>query len=814
MLNSEIDMNEFLLTENYKTDKKKFAAKYGYFTEDGNEYVINTFKTPKPWINVISNGDYGLVISQSGGGFSWKTHSEFNRFNRWHQDLVLDNWGKYFYIKNNETNEIWSPTWMPVKTELNNFECRFGFGYAKFISDFKNIKINLTVFIPLNESLEIWNFKVENKTGKDLNLSFFSYFEWCLGSSSDHHREFHKTFIETDFDAELNAMTATKRLWEIPLGDRGHWNIEYPYSGFISSSKKIIDYEGDKESFVGQYGSLQKPAALFSEKLSQKTGKWNDSIGTIRIDCNLPDNSTDYFSFFMGISESKSDISSSLKKFQLQGKVDEALEEVRNSWHNRFDSMIIDTPDEGMNLLVNKWLRYQAVSGRLWARTAYYQQSGAYGFRDQLQDSLVFLPIDPSLTEKQIRLHARHQKEDGSVLHWWHPITETGLETKMTDDLLWLPFVIIQYLNETDNYEVLSIKEPYYDNHGKTDSLFNHSVAAIEKVLQRFSERGLPLIGAGDWNDGLSAVGLEMKGESIWLAEFFYLILKEFSSVCKKTGEQNLSEKYLSKADELKKSFDKYAWDGEWFYRATKDNGEKIGSKENDEGKIYLNAQTWSVISEIADEQKQVNAMEAVSKYLLKRNGALLLYPAYSKPDKMIGYLSRYAPGRRENGGVYTHAATWAVWAYSKLKMSESAFEAYKRLSPINNGNNSDEYLAEPFVTPGNIDGPDSPNYGMGGWTWYTGSAAWFQKVIVDWILGIRATPEGLLIDPCIPKEWDGFSLKRTFRGIVYNIKVFNEDHVSSGIKYIHIDGDKTEKNLLNIKDKTRADVEVFMGNF
>ena len=515
----------------------------------------------------------------------------------------------------------------------------------------------------------------------------------------------------------------------------------------------------------------------------------------------------------MGISESKSAVASTLKKFQQQEKIDDALLEVKNSWLTRFDTMTIDTPDEGMNILVNKWLRYQAISGRLWGRTAYYQQSGAFGFRDQLQDSLVFLPIDPSLTEKQIRLHAKHQMEEGTVLHWWHPITETGLETKMTDDLLWLPFTIIQYLDQTNNYDILSLKEPYYDNPDKKDSLFNHSVAAIEKVLTRYSERGLPLIGAGDWNDGLSAVGLDMKGESIWLAEFFYLILKKFSLVCEKFGEQNFAEKYSLKAEELNIAFNKYAWDGEWFFRATKDSGEKIGSRENEEGKIFLNAQSWSVLSDITDKQKQHQAMDAVTKHLLKKNGTLLLSPAYTKPDKMIGYLSRYAPGRRENGGVYTHAATWAIWAYSKLKLSDLAYEAYKRLSPINNGQNPDEYIAEPFVTPGNIDGPDSPNYGMGGWTWYTGSASWFQKIIVDWILGIRATSEGLLIDPCIPSEWEGYSVKRNFRNTVYNIKVINEDHVSSGIKFILVDGEKIETSFLNIKNKTNVDVKVYMGN-
>ncbi|MCJ7552821.1 MAG: glycosyl transferase family 36, partial [Ignavibacteriaceae bacterium] len=744
---------------------EKFSTKYGHFSSDGNEYVITNFRTPKPWVNVISNGKYGLVISQTGGGFSWDTHSEFNRLNRWHQDLVQDNWGKYFYVKDNLTGVIWSPTWMPVKTELDSYNVVYGFGYAKFISELKGIKVTLTVFIPVDENLEIWNFQIENKTAKKKSLSIFSYFEWCLGSSADHHREFHKTFLETHFDSNLNCMTATKRLWEIPLGDRGHWNIEYPFLGFISCSNKISDYDGDKDTFIGQYGSIQNPAGLSFKSLNKKLGKWNDSIGTVKTEIEIKPNETKQVNFFLGIKENKNAIASSLKKFSDQIKIDSALVELKLFWQKMFDTLVVKTPDEAMNILVNKWLRYQAIAARLWGRTAYYQQSGAFGFRDQLQDSLVFLPIDPKKTEEQIRLHARHQFVDGTVLHWWHPISETGLPTKMTDDLLWLPFVMMHYIDETGDSKILSAKEPYYDNKNKKDTLFDHSVAAIEKVLTRMSKRGLTLIGAGDWNDGLSAVGLEMKGESIWLSEFFYLILIRFSEVCKEVGKSNLHKKYANKASELKKAFDKNAWDGDWFYRATKDDGKKVGSKTSPEGKIYLNAQTWSVISGIAEKDKQQRSMGAVTKHLLKKNGCLLLSPAYTKPDKMIGYLSRYAPGRRENGGVYTHAATWAIWAYSILKDNKNAYEVYKRLSPINNGMNPDEYAAEPYVTPGNIDGPDSPHYGMGGWTWYTGSASWLQKVIVEFIIGVRATQDGLLIDPCIPDHWKEFSIKRKFRG-------------------------------------------------
>lgn len=790
----------------------KFQNKYGHFSDDGNEYIINTHQTPKPWINVISNGEYGLVISQAGGGFSWLEHSEFNRLNRWHQDLIQDNWGKYFYIKNNDTNEIWSPTWMPVKSKLESYTVRFGFGYAVFESVYKNIKINLTVFVPLNEQVEIWNFSFENNTDERLNLSIYSYFEWCLGSSADHHREFHKTFIETEFSSQQNYLSATKRLWEIPLGDRGHWNIEYPYRGFISCSNLICDYDADKETFIGKFGNVEKPLSLSTETMSRKTGKWNDSIGAVKTQIEINPNSEQSLHFIIGIKPNHKGIISTLKKFNNSSKVFSALDEVKKFWSEFLNISAVVTPDEGLDLLVNKWLKYQAVAGRLWARTAYYQQSGAYGFRDQLQDSLVFLPIDPLLTLKQIRLHARHQFVDGSVLHWWHPITETGLQTKMTDDLLWLPFVLIQYLNETGDYKSLSIREPYYDKHNKKETLFNHCIAAIEKVLTRFSKRGLPLIGAGDWNDGLSAVGLDMKGESIWLAEFFYLVLNQFSDVCEITGKTKHAKRYAQKAVKLKKAFDKYAWDGEWFYRATKDNGKKIGSKSNDEGKIYLNAQTWSVISGIGDKKKTEQAMDSVTKHLLKKNGPLLLSPAYTKPDKMIGYLSRYAPGRRENGGIYMHAATWSIWAYSLLKQNQPAFKTYVRLSPIYNSLNPDEYTCEPYVTPGNIDGPDSPNYGMGGWTWYTGSASWYQKVVVDWILGIRATADGLLVDPCIPEEWNEYSVKRVFRKTTFSIKVYNPEHKSHGVKYLIVDGKRTENNLLSQTKKSRIDVEVYMG--
>ena len=793
--------------------QRKFETKYGYFSEDGNEYIIKTYRTPKPWVNVISNGLYGTVISQTGGGFSWYEHSEFNRLNRWHQDLIQDNWGKYIYVKNNKTGDVWSPTFLPVKKELSEFECIHGIGYTKFISVFKEIKTELTLVVPFDESLEIWDLKVINNSKEEIDLSFYTYFEWCLGSSADHHREFHKTFLQTSFDENNNLMTANKRLWEIPLGDRGHWNIDYPYTGFLSANKKIIDYDSEKESFIGQYGDLINPAGLSLKSLTRQTGNWVDPVGCIKVASIIKPKSSDRIEFYFGLKEKKEEIESSIKKFMSGKQVDKALEDVKNRWKELLGTLEINTPDEAMNLLVNKWLRYQAISGRLWGRTAYYQQSGAFGFRDQLQDSLVFLPIDPELTANQIRLHSKHQLIDGTVLHWWHPISETGLETKMTDDLLWLPFLIIHYLKETNNYSLLNEQIEFYNDKNLTESLYTHCTKAINKVLSRLSTRGITLIGAGDWNDGLSAVGLEMKGESFWLTEFLYYVIKEFINISQTLNDEETVHRYENTIKKLKENFNQYAWDGEWYVRATKDNSELVGSSKCKDGKIYLNAQTWAIISEIGEDIKNKKSAKSLEKYLLKKNGPLLLYPAYYKPDKYIGYLSRYAAGRRENGGVYTHAATWAIWAYGLLKKDGMPYDIFKKLAPIYNGMNPDEYVAEPYVTPGNIDGPDSPFYGRAGWTWYSGSAVWFQKTIVDWILGIRSDEKGLIIDPCIPKEWEFYSVKRNFRNKEFIINVHNNSHVYSGIQSIEVNGEKISGNLIKYDCKeSNFKVNVFLG--
>jgi cellobiose phosphorylase len=442
---------------------------------------------------------------------------------------------------------------------------------------------------------------------------------------------------------------------------------------------------------------------------------------------------------------------------------------VREHWSQLTGRLRVESPDPALDVLANGWLTYQSIAGRLWGRSAYYQTGGAYGFRDQLQDSLVWLLLDrPAETLAQIRLHARHQFEEGIVLHWWHPLAETGLRSRYSDDLLWLPFVVLHYVEETGDVAALDELIPFFDQGEAT--LREHCLRAFDVALSRRSDRGLPLILEGDWNDGLNATGEQGQGESVWMAHFLYLLLTRWAAL-PGIAEQTAG-RFSAEAAALREATNVHGWDGGWYWRATTDEGLQLGSAAREEGKIFLNAQTWAVLSGLAPPERAEQALGAARKRLYADYGALLLSPAYSRADPTIGYLSRYAPGTRENGGVYVHAACWAVLAERQLHGAQAAYDLWRRFCPAWRGLEPDVYGAEPYVMPGNVNGPASPQPGRGGWTWYTGSGAWYLRALVEGVLGVRARWNGLQVDAGLPDGWDGFRLQRHFRGAVYNIVV------------------------------------------
>lgn len=790
----------------------KFKSPYGYFSDDGKEYIITTPITPRPWGNVISNGDYGMMISQTGSGYSWRGNAGQNRITRSFQDLIKDNWGKYFYIRDLKRNTYWSAAYKPVMHPYESFSVVHGIGYSRFIQKIEDIESELLVFVSANDPVEIFQLTLRNAGQESRELDVTSYAEWLLGFAPDEHREFHKLFIETSADAPNQTVYARKCLWGFP-DDRGrHNNIDWPYTAFMSVSEPLKSFDCDKESFLGLYQNDDKPHAMSLPQLAGKSGRFTDAIAALQVEVHLAPGEAKTIVFTLGVAEDgREDAADLIERYTSVEKSRKALQEVHQFWSRFLDGEKVETPDEALNFMTNTWLKYQSISCRLWGKSAFYQVSAGYGFRDQLQDSQIFLVGEPEFTRKQLLMHAAQQFIEGDVFHWWFSIRGGGPRTNCSDDLLWLPFILDAYLQETDDLDILDESIPYLN--GAPEPLYDHCKRAIERSFSRFSPRGIPLMGDHDWNDGLSAVGTLLKGESFWVAEFLYMILGNFIPLARLRGDDGFADKCQIVRDNLKDALNRYGWDGEWFMQATTDDGLLLGSITNDEGKIFLMPNTWAVISGAADEQRAAIAMNSVTKYLLRDFGTLLNYPAFTKPRPDIGYVTRYAPGLRENGGVYTHAATWAVWAYTLVGQPNLAYEAYRRICPPNRSGDIDTYKAEPYVTPGNIDGPLSEYYGRGGWTWYTGSSQWLHRVATHWILGIRPQKDGLLVDPSIPSDWSEYRVTRKFRNATYEISVHNPAHLHSGVKSMSIDGVMVQGNLIPIfADGLMHRVEVTMG--
>ncbi len=790
----------------------KFKSPYGYFSDDGKEYIITTPITPRPWGNVISNGDYGMMISQTGSGYSWRGNAGQNRITRSFQDLIKDNWGKYFYIRDLKRNTYWSAAYKPVMHPYESFSVVHGIGYSRFIQKIEDIESELLVFVSANDPVEIFQLTLRNAGQESRELDVTSYAEWLLGFAPDEHREFHKLFIETSADAPNQTVYARKCLWGFP-DDRGrHNNIDWPYTAFMSVSEPLKSFDCDKESFLGLYQNDDKPHAMSLPQLAGKSGRFTDAIAALQVEVHLAPGEAKTIVFTLGVAEDgREDAADLIERYTSVEKSRKALQEVHQFWSRFLDGEKVETPDEALNFMTNTWLKYQSISCRLWGKSAFYQVSAGYGFRDQLQDSQIFLVGEPEFTRKQLLMHAAQQFIEGDVFHWWFSIRGGGPRTNCSDDLLWLPFILDAYLQETDDLDILDEPIPYLN--GAPEPLYDHCKRAIERSFSRFSPRGIPLMGDHDWNDGLSAVGTLLKGESFWVAEFLYMILGNFIPLARLRGDDGFADKCQIVRDNLKDALNRYGWDGEWYMQATTDDGLLLGSITNDEGKIFLMPNTWAVISGAADEQRAALAMNSVTKYLLRDFGTLLNYPAFTKPRPDIGYVTRYAPGLRENGGVYTHAATWAVWAYTLVGQPNLAYEAYRRICPPNRSGDIDTYKAEPYVTPGNIDGPLSEYYGRGGWTWYTGSSQWLHRVATHWILGIRPQKDGLLVDPSIPSDWSEYRVTRKFRNATYEISVHNPAHLHSGVKSMSVDGVMVQGNLIPIfADGLTHRVEVTMG--
>jgi cellobiose phosphorylase len=786
-------------------------GRYGHFSADGTEYVVTDPQPPRPWVNVIANPRVGLAVSQTGSGFSWIDNSQLAVVVRWQQDLAEDRSGRFLYLRDRDTGEVWSLAPAPCWPAYRRYACRHGLGYTVFETEHGGIAARWTLSVDPEATVELWRLRLEEREGRPRRLALAAYLEWNCGVAPAPRREFQKLFLETACDPAGDLILAGSHMWEVPSQRWGHWNTSFPFWSAFAAAQPASAAEGDKAAFLGRYGDWRHPAALTSDSPWRGLfGRHHDPIAALRCEIDLPAGGSFDGGFVLATAKEPSEAATLARRFADPTTMDASLAAAVAGWRGRLAAHRIETPEPALDLLANDWLRYQAISARLWGRAGYYQQSGAYGYRDQLQDSQVWLTIEPARCREQIALHAAHQFADGSVYHWWHPLSEQGHVTRMTDDLLWLAFVTASYLKETGDLSILDDPAPYLDD-PEPRPLADHVERAFARAFRRTSPRGLPLIGAGDWNDGLSALGLEERGESVWLGHFLAGLLADWSEIHRRRGDASRAEDLAARRRALVEAVNAHGWDGAWYRRATRDDGTWIGSAANRVGRIFLNPQTWAILADVAPPERARACLAAVRQHLVTEAGALLLAPAYDRPDETIGYITRYAPGLRENGGVYTHAATWAIAAAAKLKDADLVGRLLAAIDPTTK--DPERYQAEPYVLPGNVDGPDSPHHGRAGWTWYTGSAAWLPRVISEWVLGVRPTWEGLRFDPCLPPAWQTAALRRPWRGAHLDISIERHPELAPGESRAEVDGRPLACGVLDrVEPGARLEIRVHCG--
>lgn len=799
----------------YTTDYAKEIAFFnglGGFVAEGREYAIylNDHKlTPLPWSNILANPWFGTQISESGAGYTWAENSRENKLTPLYGDPITDLPGEVCYLRDERNGEFWSLTCLPIQEEAP-YIVHHGWGYSRFEHTSHGIVQEGLVFVPLNDPLKVWQITLRNPGREVRQISLTYYVEWVLGVQ----RAVNTPFIITEIDEASGALIARNTYQEVFPDRKAFLGVQT-----VGEEAKRT-WTVDRLEFIGRYGSLSKPAALSRVALSKASGMMYNSCGAIQVTLSLDPGEEKQVLVLLGQARTTEEVAGLMSRYSESQPVADKFQEIRDFWAQLVRGVQVVTSDKSMDLMLNGWLLYQTLCCRMWARSAYYQAGGAYGFRDQLQDSLALLHVYPELTRERILHHAAHQFREGDVQHWWHEETKRGIRTKFSDDLLWLPYSVLRYLEHTEDEEIL-VREVNFledpplgpdedERYAETKvsleraSVFEHCLRAIERAL-RFGSHGLPLMGAGDWNDGMNRVGREGKGESVWLGWFLYTILEGFAELCArgKAGDMDIALKYRQVAKELAGNLNENAWDGQWYRRAYFDNGQPLGSELNQECRIDAIAQAWSVISGAAPPEKAKQAMLALDRELVCREYSLvrLLTPPFKNTDPSPGYIQGYPPGVRENGGQYTHGVIWSIIAWAKLGEGDKAWELFHMLNPINHALTPSgvlHYKVEPYVMAADVYSVE-PHMGRGGWTWYTGAAGWMYQAGLEWILGLQRRGKRLYLKPCIPSAWGEYNVTYKYLKTTYHIQVQNPLHKCTGGSMLALDGRELDFSELYI---------------
>jgi cyclic beta-1,2-glucan synthetase len=752
----------------------------GGFTPDGREYVISTARgqvTPAPWVNVLANAHFGTVVSENGSAYTWSENAREFRLTPWHNDPVSDACGEAFYIRDEERGHFWSPMPLPSRGSTP-YVTRHGFGYSVFEHTERGISTEAWVYVALDAPVRFTVLKVCNRTDRPRRLSVCGYAEWVLGDL----RPKSMMHVITEVDPHSGALRA-RNPYHTEFGDR---------VAFFNVDDRTRTVSGDRTEFLGRNGTLRSPAAMTRTRLSGRTGPAIDPCAAMQVQFELSGGEAREIVFTLGAGRDANEADSLIHRFGGAGAARAELEAIWRYWSRTLGAVQVETPDPSVDVLANGWLVYQVIACRLWARSGYYQSGGAFGFRDQLQDVMALVHTEPRLMREHLLLCASRQFEEGDVQHWWHPPTGRGVRTHCSDDFLWLPLAVCRYVLTTGDTGVLDepvrfIKgravnpdeDTYYDlPHASEESasLYEHCVRAVMRGIRRTGEHGLPLIGSGDWNDGMNMVGKDGKGESVWLAFFLNEVLTRFSEIAHLHGDRPFAEQCRQRSADLRRNIEQHGWDGQWYLRAYFDDGSLLGSADNAECRIDSIVQSWSVLSGAGDPGRSRRAMGAVEKHLVRRDEKLiqLLAPPFDKSDLHPGYIKGYVPGVRENGGQYTHGAIWTVMAFAAMNDGQHAWELLSMINPVNHGRSLEDietYKAEPYVVAADVYAAP-PHTGRGGWTWYTGAAGWMYRLILESLMGIRRDVDRLHLSPSLPPGWKGFKVHYRYGETVYHISV------------------------------------------
>uniref|UniRef100_Q07KF2 Glycosyltransferase 36 n=1 Tax=Rhodopseudomonas palustris (strain BisA53) TaxID=316055 RepID=Q07KF2_RHOP5 len=774
----------------------EFFNGLGGFANEGKEYVtyLNAGQvTPAPWINVIANPGFGFQASVEGSGYTWAENSRENQLTPWSNDPVVDPTGEAIYVRDAISGQLWTATAQPIR-DNGTYIASHGFGYSRFEHQANGIGLKLLQYVPLADPIKISRLTLTNLSNRSRRLSVTAFAEWVLGTS----RGASAPFIATEIDAATGAMFA-RNSWSIPFGSR----VAFADLGGQQSS-----WTADRTEFLGRRGKLSAPGALATETvLSKSTGAGLDPCAALQTTVVLAANESIEVTFLLGQCQSSDDARALIMRYR-EADLDAVLSEVVEHWDGLLGAVQVKTPDRAMDIMLNGWLLYQTLACRVWARSAFYQASGAYGFRDQLQDGMALSFAKPDETRRHLLRAAARQFVEGDVQHWWLPYSGQGVRTRISDDRVWLAYATATYVASSGDVTVLDELVPFLEgpdlDAGQHDaffvpattdekaSLFEHCARGLDQCLALTGELGLPLMGTGDWNDGMNRVGEGGKGESVWLGWLLLKTIEMFSTLAQ-ARDGDRADRWRAHASALRLSIEQEAWDGDWYRRATFDDGTWLGSKDSSECTIDSIAQSWAVLSDAAMPERAVAAMTSLTKQLIRRDDgmALLFTPPFDNTPLDPGYIKGYPPGLRENGGQYSHAAMWAILALTKLGQGEQAVDLFSLLNPINHGRTPEEierYKVEPYVVAADVYSV-APHVGRGGWTWYTGAAGWMYRAGIEGILGIRREGEYLLIDPCIPEAWPGFEISIVIASTRYRIEVTNCASAGSGLRVVVLNG-------------------------